>query len=92
MTEPQEIELRKCKQCLEVKDYNKYFRIGRYKCKQCLSSMQNKKLREKDYFATKYIEQREARLRYQNNYHETVYKPRKQKQASESQSEILQEN
>jgi hypothetical protein len=76
MTEP--IELRKCKQCLETKDYNQYFRVGRYKCKQCLSSIQNQKLREKNYFSTKYIEQREERLKYQNNYHHTVTKPKKQ--------------
>ena len=69
-------ELRKCKQCLEEKDYNQYFRAGRYKCKQCLTKMQNQKLKEKNYFATKYIEQRDARLKYQNNYHETVTKPR----------------
>jgi transposase-like protein len=92
MTEPKEIVLRKCKQCLEVKDYNQYFRVGRYKCKQCLSTIQYQQLKDKNYFATKYIEQRDARLKYQNNYHETVFKPRKQKRELESQCEIHKEN
>ena len=69
------VEFRKCKQCLEVKDYGQYFRAGRYKCKQCLTSIQNRKLKDKNCFVIKYIEQRDARLKYQNNYHATVTKP-----------------
>jgi hypothetical protein len=70
------VEFRKCKQCLEVKDYGQYFRAGRYKCKQCLTSIQNQKSKDNNYFVNKYIEQRDVRLKYQNNYYATVTKPR----------------
>jgi hypothetical protein len=62
------ILLRQCRTCLENKPMDAY-RPHRWSCKKCSTKKQNQVAKEKNYFATKYQEQKEERIKYQDNYY-----------------------
>ena len=59
---------RQCRTCLEHKSLDSY-RPHRWSCKKCTTKKQNDIAKERNYFAKKYQEQKEDRLKYQDKYY-----------------------
>ena len=69
-----EIIMKTCKSCLEIKELS-CFRLTRASCRKCVTQSQNAVQKGKNYFANKYIEQRDDRIVYSANYFQEVRKP-----------------